>query len=1080
MCWEWSSTPFLCKRTNRIHGKTSWHVDSPERISRRKDGKTIHTAEKLMTSCGIAHISPFATLHHFRSSSRSGSVKPMSLVMADPGSQPLPRSSGLRVSTKSKAPTPPGLKNLDSAGLCQWYPGTLHLTMEQVENLIDTDLSLVVVLPGGVEEMTTVHGSKPLMDLLVTLCAKYHLNPSSHTLELVTANKNKTKLKPNALIGTLDAEKIILKPKGEDTNKKTGPQMPEATVRMVINYRQTQKTILRVNPRIPLAEHLPAICEKCEFDIETTLLWRDVQSLAPLDLSNSLNDYAIREVYARDTKGQPSIPACPASPTDAGAVMPGKDKNQKEKENKGLFSKFRKTKKKCEQATTASAPASPVLVSKPRPLSMALPSSNSSSFSSPSLSTDVPKKRRAPPPPIVVSQSCSSDLSARRRLNSEPTAQLDRDQVAGLSRGSSAESSLKRTKRKAPPPPTSPSPVVQETVHLDEGVTAVNTLEEIMEQEETTVSPKAHDTLGEDCSLNTSVGVSLHSPPQDTEILATVSVERNGEDPSCDLSSDGDQLQSTVNDSLFGNGVRTTEVTDSSQVADTNSGSGPVGNASQRQICEESTTQSVMGDCSTVAGVLPPLVMQDAEAPACPHNVTTCEPTDRMESPVASSTSRPTVEHAEVQTDSPPPPVPLQQHIEQVPSSLNSPAFEKDMAIVMDEEDSLELKRALSLTSETKSCQDSTPSIPATTKAPSIYATNSEPKPKPSNELTRDYVPKVGMTTYTIVPQKSLEKLRYFEVALTLEPPPEAPEGGLHIESLPQQESTAPREPTEVSQETSALRSTTPRGELPTTTAATQDTINGSVHESIHSPSPTTLLQTDDKISPSSNGASQAGSPAEVKEMKIPPATKPKPGSFRLAQQKKPLGYYVTSAAEKNVGTSPRSGQNESQRSAGRAKLPPPPFPPPAQGRGETTGAAHVELSPKGNEKNVATMQMTRQSSLPSKEASVGLSLEKLRSFAAPRPYSPATPSRFAQAVSSAVRRSQSLSRGPMSPDLPVSPPFSPSTSRAPAVESGGHSLLDEGKKKVVDADKGCPLQLVEAEAASFIGIAHIEGKSTP
>lgn len=183
--------------------------------------------------------------------------------------------------------------------------------------------------------------SKPLMDLLVTLCAKYHLNPSSHTLELVTTNKKNTKLKPNALIGTLDPEKIILKPKGEDKNKKMGPQMPEvhehlntmlthtqhhsfpflltvqilikvtlfffipqATVRMVINYKKTQKTILRVNPRVPLAEHLPAICEKCEFDIETTVLSRDVHSLAPLDLSSSLNDYVIREVYARDTRSK--------------------------------------------------------------------------------------------------------------------------------------------------------------------------------------------------------------------------------------------------------------------------------------------------------------------------------------------------------------------------------------------------------------------------------------------------------------------------------------------------------------------------------------------------------------------------------------------------------------------------------------------------------------------------------------------------------------------------------------------------------------------------------------------------------
>lgn len=76
---------------------------------------------------------------------------------------------------------------------------------------------------------------------------------------------------------------------------------------MVINYKKTQKTILRVNPRVPLSELLPAICEKCEFDVETTVLLRDVQSRAPLDLSSSLNDYAIREVYARDTKGQYSL-----------------------------------------------------------------------------------------------------------------------------------------------------------------------------------------------------------------------------------------------------------------------------------------------------------------------------------------------------------------------------------------------------------------------------------------------------------------------------------------------------------------------------------------------------------------------------------------------------------------------------------------------------------------------------------------------------------------------------------------------------------------------------------------------------
>lgn len=63
-----------------------------------------------------------------------------------------------RVSAKSKAPSPPGLKTLESSDLSQWYAGGPHLTMDVKENLIDQDLSLAVVLPDGEERMTTVHG----------------------------------------------------------------------------------------------------------------------------------------------------------------------------------------------------------------------------------------------------------------------------------------------------------------------------------------------------------------------------------------------------------------------------------------------------------------------------------------------------------------------------------------------------------------------------------------------------------------------------------------------------------------------------------------------------------------------------------------------------------------------------------------------------------------------------------------------------------------------------------------------------------------------------------------------------------
>lgn len=73
-------------------------------------------------------------------------------------------------------------------------------------------------------------------------------------------------------------------------------------MRLVINYKRTQKAILRVNPKLALQELLPAICEKCEFDVQSTVLLPNLHSQEPLDLSNSLNDFSIRELYAKDTQ----------------------------------------------------------------------------------------------------------------------------------------------------------------------------------------------------------------------------------------------------------------------------------------------------------------------------------------------------------------------------------------------------------------------------------------------------------------------------------------------------------------------------------------------------------------------------------------------------------------------------------------------------------------------------------------------------------------------------------------------------------------------------------------------------------
>lgn len=51
---------------------------------------------------------------------------------------------------------------------------------------------------------------------------------------------------------------------------------------------------------------LPVVCEKCEFKVETTILLKDSQSKEPLDLTKTLNEHGLREVFAKDTAaGEP-------------------------------------------------------------------------------------------------------------------------------------------------------------------------------------------------------------------------------------------------------------------------------------------------------------------------------------------------------------------------------------------------------------------------------------------------------------------------------------------------------------------------------------------------------------------------------------------------------------------------------------------------------------------------------------------------------------------------------------------------------------------------------------------------------
>ncbi|XP_067439445.1 cordon-bleu protein-like 1 [Thunnus thynnus] len=346
--------------------------------------------------------------------------------------------------------------------------------MDEQVNPLERDHSLSVVLPGGMERNTTVHGSKPVMDLLVTLCGSYHLNPSDYTVEVLSPNKNNISFKPNSPIGSLEAEKIVLKPKGVE-EKIRKPYMPEATVRLLINYNKSHKAVVRVNPRVPLEMLLPVVCDKCELNVETTVLLKESLSEEPLDLTKTLNEHGLREVFAKDTAGkdpvdhqhQPKTPEEAVTPTEVISPPPLLDlpkKEKKQKENTGFLSLFRRRKKKPETEGAVSAPTSPGLHKEASASVNVLARSSSNT-----LPADMPKKRRAPQPPMVASQSIPSNLSSCH--------------LRGAQR--SAESTLRTTKRRAPPPPSVNTHQERQADSEVEGtVDSLNTQEEPREYDE--------------------------------------------------------------------------------------------------------------------------------------------------------------------------------------------------------------------------------------------------------------------------------------------------------------------------------------------------------------------------------------------------------------------------------------------------------------------------------------------------------------------------------------------------------------------------------------------------------------------
>ncbi|XP_014389632.1 PREDICTED: cordon-bleu protein-like 1 isoform X5 [Myotis brandtii] len=1025
---------------------------------------------------------------------------------------------------KAKAPLPPAeTKNLDASPVDDAVE-SFAFVMEQKESMIDKDIELTVVLPGDIIKSTTVHGSKPMMDLLIFLCAQYHLNPSSYTIDLLSAEKNPIKFKPNTPIGMLEVEKVILRPKVLDKKKPT-PIIPEKTVRVVINFKKTQKAIVRVSPHASLQELAPIICSKCEFDPLHTLLLKDYQSQEPLDLTKSLNDLGLRELYAMDISRE----SCQISQNFD--IM-------KEKENKKFFSFFQRSKKKRDQ--TASAPATP-LVSNNRP-TFTRSNTISKTYISNTLPSDAPKKRRAPLPPMSASQSVPQNLAhvqerpaygVMKSMSVDETdksscgADIVRTGSLKLSSTSIGNSSLKRTKRKAPSPPSQiplhqsdeshmtalrsvpavPTDSVSEAsspeglpspdfpslaeaslgpglpsheqctvpkgaddisllecpetpeaaaASLTSGVSSDYSLEEIEEKEELSEVPKdeAENISGKSQDIpfgSTDIINTLKSDPDsalgsDTGESSQNSKEEKQETRNTDgqephlmvynprneervvdnvrnLKSLGpsqgnvDQNEITVTsrntEDHMKDGVRRTEI-NGGGVAKNNNADMEVDRlqAHKTETARRDKENHLAASSEPVPTLNQPSAektkMQDAAIQATPS----CNSFDgnhrhhhlsdfKVDENVQTASNNKSTQHSSLSPQ----------------GSVDTREFRRQGPLTVHSEDQLTMKDPMYAHGNDAPVDEINKNSTASyMKNYPLYRQDYNPKPKPSNEITREYIPKIGMTTYKIVPPKSLEIVKDGETeTLGYEDDQDRHSlGKKHMhenvkETAMQTEdfviSESPKEPQLDLKPKPALRS-----------EHKGHSVAGVPHSPAANPlKPTPRMTRDTGTAPFVPNLEDINNILESRLKSRVSNPQAKPSSFFLQMQKRASGQYVTSAAAKSVHTAPNPAPQElPKKEVERDPMPPPEqTPSPSSKTARSPPQTHVKdadgglSSQKPPETSPPPPVAPKPVSLPTSQLAA-LNLKTLTTFGAPRPYSSSAPSPFALAV---VKRSQSFSK---------------------------------------------------------------------
>lgn len=301
------------------------------------------------------------------------------------------------------------------------------------------------------------------------------------------------------------------------------------------------------------------------------------------------------------------------------------------------------------------------------------------------------------------------------------------------------------------------------------------------------------------------------------------------------------------------------------------------------------------------------------------------------------------------------------------------------------------------------------------TKNHPLYRQDYIPKPKPSNEITRDYIPKIGMTTYKIVPPKSLE------IAKDGESETFGYEDDQGIHSLGKRHMHENVKETAMQTEDVVISASPkePQPDLKPKPALRAEHKGHSVEGVPHSPTagplkPTPRMTRDTGTAPFAPNLEEINSILESRLKSRASNPQAKPSSFFLQMQKRASGHYVTSAAAKSVHAAPGPAPQELPRKEVERD----PMPPPEQTLSPSSKTARSPLQPHVQDADggLSTQKPPETSpppiapkpaSLPSSQLAA-LNLKTLKTFGAPRPYSSSAPSPFALAV---VKRSQSFSK---------------------------------------------------------------------